>query len=79
MSRVRRPEPPELSVATYAADRVWFLRRWSRSLILDAGRHCSIPDPVTMFEPDLVRRVELAQKVDGPRVAAELIRAEING
>ena len=32
-----------------------------------------------MFEPDLVRRVELVQKVDGPRVAAELIRAEING
>ena len=79
MSRVRRAESPALNAVTYAADRARFLRRWSRSLVLDGGRHCSVPAAVTMFEPGLVERVELVRKVDGPRVAAELIRGEING
>lgn len=79
MSRIRKSTSPTLTAATYAASRVQFLRRWSRSLILDGGRHCSIPAAVNMFEPEFVKRVELVRKVDGPRVAAELIRGEIDG
>jgi hypothetical protein len=78
VSRVRRPEPPELSVVTYAADRVRFLRRWSRSLILDGGRHAQVPDPVKIFEPELVERVELLRQKAGSRFAVEMIRGEIN-
>ncbi len=78
MSRVRRPEPPELSVATYAANRFRFLRRWSRSLILDGGRHAQVPDPVKIFEPELVKRVELVRQKAGSRFAVEMIRGEIN-
>lgn len=79
MSRVRRAERPTLNAVTYAADRARFLRRWSRSLILDGGRHCSIPAAVTMFEPELVERVELVRQKAGSRFAVEMIRGEIDG
>jgi hypothetical protein len=79
VSRIRKPTSPTLTAATYAASRVQFLRRWSRSLILDDGCRPIIPVAVIAFEPELVERVELVRKKAGARFAAEMIRGEING
>ena len=79
MSRIRRAERPALNATTYAADRGRFLRRWSRSLILDDGRHAQVPHPVRIFEPELVERVELVRQKAGSRFAVEMIRGEIDG